>query len=105
MSLCPIICADAQQRAFDSSARLSPDTRSVVVSACWSVPLMPYLHRRDQSDEEHYPKTLTYVIKKLLEAHPSLDQVMVVDRKPDTTDIEPLNCLVRRVSDDQQGRD
>lgn len=86
-----LICADM----IVGSSHLHDNTRHVQASTCWAIPGFTNPYSSPPPDEQRYTSAMRYVVNKLF-ATSSVDDLVVVDRTPPTTDIPPLNCIVRR---------
>lgn len=86
-----LICADM----IAAQSLLNKAARHVQVSACWATPGFNYPNYQPPPDEERYTDAMIYAINQLFTAH-SVQDLVVVDRTPPTTEIPPLNCIVQR---------
>lgn len=110
-----LVCADLvnisylqprkRPRTFDSRRNSDPsvdeNTRLVLMSACWSIPLsmggkaVPSA----QPDEQRYKSQLEGCVTELLKTYPKITDLIIADRLVEGSQVNgPLNCHYQRAT-------
>ena len=84
-----VICADLFNYIEENTAH------DIQASCCWATPLVPQTECATLPDEERYYSAMIYILNGIFN-NTETQNVTIVDRTPDSTNIAPLNCRATR---------
>ena len=84
-----VICADLFNYIEENTEH------DIQASCCWATPLVPQTECATLPDEERYYSAMIYILNGIFN-NTETQNVTIVDRTPDSTNIAPLNCRATR---------